>query len=104
METLAVYADLEAEQPISEEAAARITEQLRPNDESVCVWLGDTSDRLHVSIDLDELTYEAAGRAGALVAHEAADLGNLSGRLVQVAVCTEDGQAVFTDPETELMG
>ncbi|MDX6241136.1 MAG: hypothetical protein QOG10_5960 [Kribbellaceae bacterium] len=104
MESFTVYAEWEAEQPISEEAVAGISEQLRPNDESVCVWFGDTSNRFRLSIDLDELSYEAAGRAGGLVTHEAAELANLTGRLVRVTVCTEGGQADFTDPETELMG
>jgi hypothetical protein len=102
METYTVYTEWVTDEYIDADTVATISRRIRPEDESLCIWVGDDANRLHLSVDVDELSYETAGRAGRVIASEAAALGNLSGRLAEVTVCSDEGQAVFKNSATEL--
>ncbi len=104
METYTVYTEWATDECIGTDTIATISRLVRPDDESLCIWVGDDTKRLHLSVDIDETSYEAAGEAGRLIASEAAAFGKLSGRLAEVTVCSDEGQAVFREPAAELKG
>jgi hypothetical protein len=100
VETFAIYADWRCTGAVHEDALATISSGFRPDDEGVCLWIDEKDPALlKLSLDVVAEDYEEAGRMGRRLAHEAVALAHLPGELIALSACTEEGQAVWSEPE-----
>jgi cytidine deaminase len=95
--TFSVYGRWDHGSTITAETAERINAVFRPDDGSVCAWVDEKdANVLLVCVDVEAADLEAAVTAGRSALSEAAQLGPLDGRAVQVVAMTEEAQMTWS--------
>lgn len=92
-----VYGRWDDGAPIGEPTLSQINASFRPADDGVCVWVeADAPGVLQVSFEVDASDHQQALERGRAGLEEAAHAGAFTGRLIDVAVMTEDTISTWT--------
>jgi hypothetical protein len=93
----AVYVDWVEPSPLPEALVEAVTERLRPNDESLCVWVDeDAPTVLRPSFDVAAVDLDRALQSGRLIQGDLTSLEVLRGSLTRVVAMDDHGSAEWS--------